>query len=155
MDLIAHFVFSIWLAQHCGNLWPILLGTIIDIDHVLGYIYDRRKKLRIEIPKLLHLAYRPRSWLHSFTGLLLISIPFLFFLPSNIVFVPILFHLLLDSLDKNGISILPPILKKKIRGVLPVGYLIEDSKYLERHRRSHIACFILIAISILLILYGV
>lgn len=155
MDLIAHFVFSLWLNTHYGNVWTIFLGTIIDIDHFLGYIYDRRNKRYIEIPKLLHLAYRPRSWMHSFTGILVLSIPSLLFLPANIAFIPLLSHLLLDALDKNGISIFPPFLKKRIKGALPVGYLIEDPTYLKRHRRSHIASFVLIAIFILLILYGI
>ena len=155
MDLLAHLIVGIWLYQHFGNFWTIFLSVIIDIDHFLGYIYDRRKKRHIEIPKLLHLAYRPRSWLHSFTGLLLFSIPLSFFLPPTIAFLPLFSHLMLDMLDKSGISIFPPFLKKKIKGALPVGYLIEDPTYLRRHRRSHIASFILIAIVILLILYGV
>jgi len=155
MDLLAHLIFSFWVSLHVGNVWAIFLGTIMDIDHLLGYIYDRRKKRYIEIPKLLHLAYRPRTWLHSFTGILLLSIPLLPFLPITVVFIPILSHLLLDILDKSGISIFPPFLKKKVRGALPVGYLIEDPSYLRRHKRSHIASLILIAIVILLMLYGV
>lgn len=155
MDLIAHFVFGLWIYQDLGSVWTIFLSCITDIDHLLGYIYDRRKKPFIQIPKLLHLAYRPRSWFHSFTGILVVSIPLTFFLPSPIVFLPLFSHLLLDALDKNGISILPPFLKKRVRGALPVGYLIEDPSYLKRHKRSHVPSLILIITVTLLILYGI
>jgi len=155
MDLIAHFVFGLWIYQDFGNIWIILLSCITDIDHLIGYIYDRRKKSSIQIPKLLHLAYRPRSWFHSFTGLLTVFIPLSFFLPTPVVLLPLLSHLLLDALDKNGISIFPPFLKKRIKGALPVGYLMEDPNYLKRHKRSHVPSLILIAIISLLILYGI
>ena len=155
MDLIAHFVFGIWLAKKFQNFWAIFLSCIIDIDHFFGYIYDKRKKQRIEIPSILHLAYRPRSWLHSFTGVLILSIPFLLFLPSDLVFISLLSHLFFDLLDKNGIFLFPPLLNKKIRGRLPVGYLPEDSRYLKAHKRSHLPSILLIIFTGILLFYGI
>lgn len=154
MDLIAHFVFGLWLYKISGNVWTIVLTCIIDIDHFLGYIYDRRKKHIIKVPSLLHLAFRPRSWLHSITGVLIISLPSIFFLPWHVVFISLFSHLILDSLDKGGIYLLPPFSKKMIRGILPMGYLIEDPNYLRLHKRSHIPSLILIVVMALLILMG-
>ncbi|MDI6798910.1 MAG: hypothetical protein QMD12_02865 [Candidatus Aenigmarchaeota archaeon] len=155
MDLIAHFVFGLWLFKKSGNVWSIALSCVLDIDHILGYIYDKRKKRYIEIPSILHLAYRPRSWLHSITGALISALPFVFFLPMHIVLISLFSHLFFDLLDRNGILLFPPLLKKKIKGALPVGYLIEDPEYLKRHRRSHIPSLILIVLFSLFIVFGI
>lgn len=171
MDLIAHLVFGFWLYIKLGNPWSILLSCIMDVDHLLGYLYDRRKESLIKIhydklieeifekpydkKRLLHLSYRPRTWFHSIFGVFLFSLVLTPFLSLSIAFIPLFSHLLLDAMDKNGIYILPPFTKRKVRGALPVGYLIEDPKYLVRHKRSHIPSLILIIITIFLILFGI
>jgi len=154
VDLIAHFVFGLWLSGKFGGVWTILFSCITDIDHLIGYIYDKRKKRVIEMPKLLHLAYRPRSWLHSFTGVLFF-LPLLFVFDWKTIFIPLLLHLLFDSLDKYGISIFPPFTNKRLKGILPVGYLVEEPRFLELHKRSHIPSLIMTALMILLISYGI
>jgi hypothetical protein len=138
MDILAHFIIGLYFSIKFESYWPIFFSCIFDIDHIIGYFYDRRKKILIEIPSLLHIAYRPRSWFHSIFGLLILSVPFTLFLPLEIIFIPLLIHLFLDLLDKNGIYLFPPFIKKKIKGSLPVGYLVEDPSYLKRHKRSHI-----------------
>jgi len=155
MDLIAHFIFGLWLYKIFGNAWTIPLSCIIDIDHFLGYFYDRRKQKRIEIPNLLHLSYRPRTWVHSITGVLIIFLPLIFFSPWYIVLISLFSHIFLDSLDKLGIYILPPFTDRRmIHGVLPVGYLLEDPNYLRLHKRSHIPSILFILLISLLILMG-
>jgi len=155
MDIVAHVVFGFWLSTKLGTEWGIFFSAILDIDHLLGYLYDKRKKKTIEIPSLLHLAYRQRTWLHSIFGVFIITLVFIQFLDWRIVFFPLLFHLFLDAIDKIGIYILPPFTKKKIKGILPVGYLIEEPGYLKRHKRSHIPSIILIVLTIILILLNV
>jgi len=92
---------------------------------------------------LLHLTYRPRTWLHSITGAAILStiLVYVFKFPLKVVFFSFYIHLGMDMLDKTGIFILPPFIKRKIRGALPVGYLMEDPSYLQRHKRSHIRAF--------------
>ncbi|MEM5883024.1 MAG: hypothetical protein QXQ77_02170 [Candidatus Aenigmatarchaeota archaeon] len=155
MDAIAHFIVGLYLSIKFESYWPLFLSCVFDIDHIIGYFYDKRKKLILEIPSLLHLAYRPRSWFHSFSGLLIILIPFLPFLPLEIIFIPLFIHLFLDILDKNGIYILPPLIKKKIKGLLPVGYLMENPNYLRAHKRSHIPSLLISIIFVLLIILKV
>ncbi|MGC8812439.1 MAG: metal-dependent hydrolase [Candidatus Aenigmatarchaeota archaeon] len=138
MDILAHFMVGLYLGIRFGSYWPIFFSCILDIDHIIGYFYDRRKKIMAEIPSLLHLAYRPRSWFHSIFGLLILSTSFALFLPLELYLVPLFIHLFLDLLDKDGIYIFPPFIKKKIKGSLPVGYLVEDPNYLKAHKRSHI-----------------
>ena len=154
MDLVAHFVMGLAIAKKLNNPWAVLLSCIIDIDHVIGYLYDRRKKKFLFIPSLLHLAYRPRTWLHSITGAALLAALslFVFNLPFPVVFFSLYVHLAIDMLDKAGIYILPPLIKRKIKGALPVGYLMEDSGYLQRHKRSHIPSILLILIVAVLVL---
>jgi len=153
MDLLAHFVVGLWLYSHYQYPLVVLLSVIPDIDHLVGYIYDRRKKTEIKLPKLIHLAYRPRSWFHSFTGVLIIGLPLLIYFPWYVVFIPLLFHMFLDMLDKEGIYILPPFISKRIRGALPVGYLPEDPSYMKKHKRSHLpSILVILAIAILSLL---
>jgi len=154
MDLIAHFMVGLLFYRKFGSLVYIFLACAFDLDHVIGYFYDRRKKLRIELPPLLHLAYRPRSWLHSFTGLLLFSFLFSPFFPAHLVVTSLFSHLLLDMVDKSGVFIFPPLIKEKVRGILPVGYFLEDPKYLKRHKRSHIPSLVLTLIVGLLVFFG-
>jgi membrane-bound metal-dependent hydrolase YbcI (DUF457 family) len=150
VDLIAHFVVGLWLYKYYPNPVVVILAAIPDADHLLGYFYDRWNHKRIEIPKLLHLAYRPRSWVHSILGMFVIGLPLLFFFPWRIIFVPLFSHLLLDALDKQGVYIIPKLTKLKIRGKLPVGYLPEDPEYMLKHKRSHIPSILLIiAIAVL------
>ncbi|MCS7105841.1 MAG: metal-dependent hydrolase [Candidatus Aenigmarchaeota archaeon] len=155
MDIIAHFIAGLYLSIKFENYWALFFGCIMDIDHVIGYLYDKRKKVKIEIPSLLHLAYRPRSWFHSLSGLLIVSIPFLFFLSPELIFIPLFIHLFLDLLDKNGIYILPPFIKRRIKGSLPVGYLIEDPTYLKTHKRSHIPSLLVSVIFLIFIILKV
>lgn len=154
MDLVAHFVMGLVIAKKLNNPWAVLLSCIIDIDHVIGYLYDRRKKKLMWIPNLLHIAHRPRTWLHSITGaaLLIAFFTFSFNLPFPVVFFSFYIHLAMDMLDKNGIFVLPPLINRKIRGALPAGYLPEDPSYLKRHKRSHIPTILLILIVAVLVL---
>ena len=154
MDLIAHLAFGLWLYKIFGNPWVIPLSCIIDIDHIFGYIYDKRNQKNVEIPNLLHLAYRPRTWIHSITGALLLSLPLVFFLPWKIVLISIFSHIVLDSLDILGIYTFPPFTNRMIHGIFPVGYLLEDPNYLRLHKRSHIASIIFILLIALLIFVG-
>ncbi len=154
MDILAHFIVGLYFSIKFESYWPIFFSCIFDIDHIIGYFYDRRKKILIEIPPLLHIAYRPRSWLHSIFGFLILSIPFTLFLPLHIIFIPLLIHLFLDLLDRNGIYLFP-FIKKKIKGSLPVGYLIEDPSYLKRHKRSHIPSLLTTLFFFLLIILKV
>jgi len=129
------------------------MTCIFDIDHISGYIYDRRKQKQFNIPSIFGLAYRPRSWFHSVTGFLILFSIFSFFVHWQVVFYSLFFHLLMDVIDKNGIFLLPPLITKRVRGALPVGYLMENPSYLEKHRRSHIpSLFLIISIAVLILL---
>jgi len=157
VDFIAHFVLGLWFFKVSGDPITILLSIIMDFDHIVGYFYDRRKQTIINIPNIFRLSYRPRSWFHSFTGLLLISLPaiFLLGLPWKIIIFPLLAHLLLDVIDKNGIYLLPPIIKKRVHGILPVGFLLEDPERLKRHKKSHIPSLIFIIVIVILNLLNI
>ncbi|MEM5834490.1 MAG: hypothetical protein QXQ69_01415 [Candidatus Aenigmatarchaeota archaeon] len=155
MDILAHFALGLYLSFKFESYWPLFFSCIFDIDHIIGYFYDKRKKTLVEIPSFLHIAYRPRSWFHSFWGFLIVLVPFIFFLPLEIVAVPLILHLFLDLLDKNGIFTFPPIVRKKIKGHLPVGYLVEDPAYLKTHKRSHIPSLLASVIFFLLMILRV
>jgi hypothetical protein len=157
VDFLAHFVMGLWFYKETGMLETILLSISFDLDHIVGYFYDRRKQTNINIPSVFRLAYRPRSWFHSFTGLILIALPaiFIFRLPVRVVLFPLVVHLLLDVIDKSGIYILPPFVKKKIHGILPVGFLLEDPDRLKRHKQSHIPSLILIVVIVVLSLLNI
>jgi archaellum biogenesis protein FlaJ (TadC family) len=105
------------------------------------------------LPRLLHLAYRPRSWLHSIVFILIISLFLSIFINWKVVFASTFSHIFLDSLDKSGIYILPILSKKRIKGILPVGYLPEESEHIKRHKRSHVASMIAAAVLIVLIIF--
>lgn len=152
MDLTVHFLVGILIFKLTGNIFAIPLSILPDLDHVIGYFYDKRKKRNIQMPKLLHIAYRPRSWLHSVFAVLILSLFFSLFIPWKVVFASLFSHILIDSLDKSGVYLLPYISKKKIRGILPVGYLEENPAYLKRHKRSHVPSMIVTAIIILILL---
>jgi hypothetical protein len=155
MDILAHFIVGLYLSIKFESYWPIFFSCILDIDHVIGYFYDRRKKILTEIPSLLHLAYRPRSWFHSILGLLILFIPFMFFLPLHLILIPLFLHFFLDLLDKSGVYLFPPFIKRKIRGSLPVGYLVEDESSLKTHKRSHIPSLLTLLFFFLLIIFKV
>jgi membrane-bound metal-dependent hydrolase YbcI (DUF457 family) len=165
MDFVAHFVVGLWLSIKIGNPIAIPLSVSFDIDHVIGFLYDKRKKMLTSIPNIFHFAYRPRSWLHSISGLMILFViavginatglvNFNSPVPYDIILFCLILHLLIDMLDKDGIHILPPITRKEIRGALPVGYLIEDPKYLTNHKRSHVPSLILIAVILMFIFFG-
>lgn len=149
MDLLAHLVVGVWLYTKYKQMIVIPLAMIFDVDHLLGYVYDKRKNVR-KLPKVIHLAYRPRSWFHSLTGMFLVALPLLPFFQWQVVITPLASHLFLDMLDKSGLFIFPPLTWKKIRGALPVGYLPEDPMYMKKHKRSHIpSIIVIIAVAIL------
>jgi len=132
----------------------IVLSCIFDIDHFIGYVYDRKKKIHPKLPWVLHVAFRRRSWFHSFTGLLLL-LPFVSaYVPFSLALLSLLSHLLIDSMDRMGIQILPPFTKRKIRGPLPTSYLW-SSKHPRHYRKAHIPAIIMIIILFLMILYNV
>jgi len=151
MDAVAHFVFGLWLYQKLHSPVVILLSVILDVDHVLGFLYDRRKRKRIEIPSLLHLAYRPRSWLHTIAGIIVIGLPLVPFYGLPTVFIPLLAHLLIDMLDRAGVMLLFPLSRKYIRGILPASYLSENNILTRRHKASHIPSIILIVVAAVMI----
>jgi hypothetical protein len=151
MDAIAHFAFGLWLYTKFHSPIVLPLSVVIDLDHVFGFLYDKRKSKVIEIPSLLYLAYRPRSWLHSITGLLAISLPLLPIFGSQAVFIPLAAHLLIDMADRAGIKILPPLINNRIKGILPASYLPEDATTIKRHKRSHVPSVALTVASLILI----
>ncbi len=151
MDAIAHFVFGLWLYQKIPLPTTIILSVILDIDHLLGFLHDKRKSRFIHLPSLLHLAYRPRSWLHSIAGILVISLPLTPFYGFFPVFIPLLAHLLIDMLDRAGVMLLFPFFRKYVHGILPASYLPEDEALARRHKASHIPSIILIIISAVMI----
>ncbi|MEM7821565.1 MAG: metal-dependent hydrolase [Candidatus Aenigmatarchaeota archaeon] len=170
MDLLAHFAVGIWLYTKIENIAVPFLSCILDIDHILGYIYDKieGRKKEIHYEKIfeeffktrkkrifLRLSYRPRTWIHSFFGVFLIGLFLTPFFGLEASFIPLISHILLDALDKNGVFLFPPLIKSKIRGALPVGYLAENPNYLIRHKRSHVPSLILIIIVTILILYKI
>ena len=152
MDLLAHFVMGLWFYKETAMFETILLSIFFDLDHIAGYFYDRRRQTNINIPNIFRIAYRPRSWFHSFTGLILIAVPaiLIFKLPVRIVLFPLIVHLLLDVIDKNGIYLLPPLTRKRIHGILPVGFLLEEPDRLKRHKQSHVPSLILIVVIVVL-----
>ncbi|OYT42796.1 MAG: hypothetical protein B6U78_00125 [Candidatus Aenigmarchaeota archaeon ex4484_224] len=153
MDLTTHLAVGIFLYKVFGNPWLILLSVIFDFDHLFGYLYDSRKKIRLEIPKLYRLAYRPRSWFHSILMVPILAIIFLQIVPWKQSVLALTIHLLLDMPDREGIYIVPFLSKKKIRGPLPVAYYIKHEK--RKIKKSfHIISLTLTTIFILLsILY--
>ncbi len=153
MDLIAHLVFGFWVYRNFGIIWALPLSCILDIDHLIGYLYDKRRKTHWYLPDFVHLAYRPRTWLHSIGFVTLIAIPLMFVLPWYVVVISLYGHLFLDGLDRFGVYIFPPFISKRIHGALPVGYLLEDQNYLSHHKRSHFPSFIfIIALTLLMLM---
>ena len=134
------------------NFSLIILSCIFDIDHVIGYVYDRRKRIRLEIPKLYQLAYRPRSWFHSLPVFVVLVVISSFFIDWKLAFIALASHLVMDASDKVGIWVFPFISKKKIRGSLPVSYLVENPKSLEKHKRGHVPSLAVATIFLLLTL---
>jgi membrane-bound metal-dependent hydrolase YbcI (DUF457 family) len=148
MDVVAHFVFGLWLSRKVSPV-AVPFSVILDIDHVLGFLYDKIRKKNIKTPTLIHLAYRPRSWLHSLLGILIIGLPFYPFFGFFPVFIPLLTHLLIDMLDNSGVMLLFPFSFKHIHGILPASYLPEEAR--KRKKTSHIPSVILIIASAILI----
>jgi membrane-bound metal-dependent hydrolase YbcI (DUF457 family) len=150
MDVLAHFVFGLWLYTKFNSLAVLPLSVILDIDHLIGFIYDKRKAKKIKIPSLLHLAYRPRSWLHSIIGILLIGLPLVPLLGLYPVLIPLLSHLLIDMLDKAGIYMFPPFTRMRVHGILPASYLPEENPSL-KGKRSHVPSIVLIVATAILV----
>jgi len=124
MDLFAHYAVGMFLYKIFGSYWAIVFAVILDIDHVLGYIYENaiKKKEMKEVPRIAYFVYSKRTWLHSFLGLALLLILFGYKFSPLMIIVCVGSHLLLDSLDKIGIEILPFISKKRLKGPFPVAY---------------------------------
>jgi membrane-bound metal-dependent hydrolase YbcI (DUF457 family) len=146
MDAVAHFVFGLWLYQKIPSPIVIILSVILDVDHLLGFLYDKRKSRLAHLPSLLHLAYRPRSWLHSIAGILVIGLPLVPFYGFSTVFIPLLTHILIDMLDKAGVMLFFPFSHKYVHGILPASYLPEDQALARRHKASHLPSIVLIII---------
>ena len=153
MDLIAHFIIGLVLYRFTGNIFAIPLTVILDFDHFLGFVYDKKKIKFNGLPHIMHLAYRPRTRMHNLIATLLFGVFLSFFMPWKIAFIPLLLHLFFDSLDKSGIYLLPFGPKWKIKGILPVGYLIDKPEDVHKHKRSHIPSLIVMIAGILLLLF--
>ena len=154
MDLLAHFMFGLWLYQKTGNIWAIPLSMIFDIDHILGYIWDRKKRFPKKTSFLLEMAYRPRTWFHSLSLMFLMVVFFSFYAPIQIVFICLAVHLLIDAMDKGGVYLLPPFSKKKISGPLPISYIWDNPVKPTHNKKGHIPSVIFIILVSLLIFLG-
>lgn len=152
MDFLAHLVFGIWVSKRFNSFWGVILSTILDIDHPLGYMYDNWYK-KLHFPKWQRIAYRPRSWFHSLTVLIFLTIFLSRFMNPKLVFISLASHLLMDVIDVNGIYIFPPLMKKRIRGPLPVSYLWENPEKPTHRKKAHLpSIMIIILFSLLLLL---
>lgn len=127
MDLFTHYALGLFLTKVFDTPWTIFFSIIFDIDHLLGYIYDKKKKgQEIQISRITHLLRRKRTWLHSFWGIFLLTVMFSYFFNPVMIITCALFHLVLDSVDKAGIQVLSPLIKRKFKGPLPIAYVWEN-----------------------------
>jgi len=148
MDLFAHYALGLLLSEIFNVPWATFFAVVFDIDHLLGYIYDKiKKEEKIKVPRIINIIYRKRTWFHSFWGVFLITALFMNSIQWQIILVSTLSHLLLDSFDKQGIRVLPPF-KWRIFGPLPLSYYWDDPTAADsyRRRKPHIASLVLTAI---------
>lgn len=123
MDLFAHYAIGMFLSKIFGTYWTIFFACILDIDHILYYYYMKYKnKESISTPKISNFVYSKRTWLHSLWGIAILLIIFSYRFSPLMIIVTVGSHLILDSIDKLGIEILPFLSKKKIKGPFPVFY---------------------------------
>jgi len=153
MDLIAHLSFGLWLYKQYGDFSAVISSIIFDLDHIIGFFYDRRKDVKIEIPKLYQFVYRKRSWFHSIAVLPILTFLFSFVCDWKIALIALTSHLLLDALDNSGIYILPYFSKKRIRGPLPPSYFIENPRK-KKTKGSHLPSIVVSILFLILILLG-
>jgi len=153
MDVLAHLAFGVWLYHRYGSIWSIPMSFILDIDHLFGFAYDKKRKLRRDIPEIFQLIYRPRTWLHSITGIV-VFLPLCFFIPCHIVLISIIAHLLMDGLDMAGVYIFPPFITGKIRGILPASYIVDKPESIRKHKNAHIPSIFIVVLFSFLILFG-
>ncbi len=152
MDIIAHLAFGLWLWKFYGNFWGLIASVLFDIDHILGFLYDRVKKQKLEIPKIYQLVYRRRSWFHSIAMIPIFTFIFSFITDWKIVFIGLSSHLILDALDKSGIYILPFLYTKKIKGPLPPSYFIDNPH--SNRKSNHIPSLLVAILFLILIILG-
>ena len=127
MDVIAHYLigmlFYIFFLTKMNAFYFLIGCVILDLDHTLSFVYRKfRGKLTKEEKKNLwikNLLYHDRSPFHSLWGALLISyVVFLF--TQNIIYAESMFlrmmvHLILDSIDQEGVKWLWPFLRIKYK----------------------------------------
>lgn len=127
MDVLAHFLigalFYIFFLAKMDALYFLIGCVILDLDHIMGFVYRKVKgKLTKEEKKnhwIKNILYHNRSPFHSLWGALIISyVVFLF--TKNVIYVESIFlgmvvHLILDSLDQEGIKWLYPWLHTKYK----------------------------------------
>lgn len=124
MLFITHILVGMFLGHLMGNIWLVAFGAVIvDIDHLIpmllrGVIFSPRK-----IWYFITLPHDPygeqRTPLHSLLVWLVFTMIMFALEPAAAKFISIgyLSHLIIDSLDSDGLQLAWP-LKKRIKGPL-------------------------------------
>lgn len=128
LGLIAYVIFTHITNIHLAITYFLVGCIIIDVDHIIGFLYKQiRKKWKIDEKRLKgiqKIIFFPRTIFHSLYGAFFFSIIFFLinkqFLNAVSLFAGIIVHLSIDSMDKLGIRWLPPFVH--IRGRMPVSY---------------------------------
>ncbi len=140
MDLFAHYAVGMFLSKIFGTYWAVFFACILDFDHVLFFIYEKiKKKEHIGVPRIKYFVYSKRTWLHSLWGLGILLVLFSYHFPPMLIIVCVGSHLLIDSLDKSGIGILPFLTKKRIAGSFPVAYSWDEPSKSNAKQQSYIS----------------
>ncbi|MBL7051278.1 metal-dependent hydrolase [Candidatus Woesearchaeota archaeon] len=127
MDVIAHYLigmlFYIFFLAKMDVLYFLIGCVILDLDHTLGFVYRKLRgkltKKEKKNPWIKNLLYHDRSPFHSLWGALIISyVVFLF--TKNVIyaesmFLGIIVHLILDSIDQEGVKWFWPFLHIKYK----------------------------------------
>ena len=143
MDLIAHLfiglLFYLLFLSKLNVIYFLIGCIIIDIDHIFAYIYGKRKNLLNESEKkqwMISIFKHKRPFTHSIWGAIIFSL-IVFLITNNqlyaySLFLGIIVHLFLDSLDKEGVKWLWPWLH--INHKLPLVWIPKDKYFYKEPR---------------------
>lgn len=133
MDPFTHIIPSLIIylfnpsMTHLDFLFLSLGSVIPDLDHILGFLFKNVKKSwtpdEERLKGLQKLFFFPRTPLHSFWGVLFLSVPAFFLFGHKTFYFSLgfLIHLIIDSLDESGVYWLYP--HKWIHGIIPASYV--------------------------------
>ena len=128
LGLVWYYIFK--LAGLHLDFWMFLIGLVIlDIDHILGFLYKTIRKSWTIGQKRLRgwqkISFFPRTVMHSFYGIGAAGIIAFYVTNSKFLTISlilgIIVHLLIDSYDEHGVAWFYPYFR--VTGPLPASYI--------------------------------